>query len=182
MKLFIKRFVPFLVSAFVACGVQAQESAIAFDGDFYQKMNEDFNSVIQVVEYIPQRENASNWTRKIALRHYPHLTDARATGALLDTTIKQNPANTAEKSVARGDEALVSYLHHPEGASLMEYRILYYTKPKEAEGLVTYEYTYRFKPDPKLSVGEQIPKERQRWLGAFANSRWALPPAFLKKP
>ncbi|MCL2297835.1 MAG: hypothetical protein FWC38_00350 [Proteobacteria bacterium] len=177
----MKPFVFFLMFAFIACGAQAQESSIAFDGDFYKKISEDLDSAVKVVEYIPQRENASDWTRKITFRHYPHLTDARATGAMLDATIKQNPANTAEKSVARGDEALVSYLHHPEGAKLMEYRIFYYLKPQGAEGLATYEYTYRFAPDPKLSVGEQIPRERQRWLGAFANSRWALPAAFLKK-
>jgi hypothetical protein len=180
MKPFVKRFI--LLSAFIACGAHAQESSVAFDGDFYQKISEDFDSAIQVVEYIPQRENASDWTRKITFRHYPHLTDARGTAALLDAMVKQNPANTAEKSVARGDEALVSYLHHPEDAKLMEYKIFYYIKPKYAEGLVTYEYTYRFTPDPKLSAGEQIPKERQRWLGAFANSRWTLPATFLKKP
>ncbi|MDR0247495.1 MAG: hypothetical protein LBI16_03745 [Burkholderiales bacterium] len=182
MRHSIKRFAVLFALAFIACGTQAQENIIAFDGDFYQKNSEDLDSVIQVVEYIPQRENASHWTRKITFRHYPHLTDARATGAILDATVKQNPVNTAEKSVARGDEALVSYLHHPEDASLMEYKIFYYMKTQETEGLVAYEYTYRFTPDPKLSTSEQIPKQRQRWLGAFSNSRWALPVAFLKKP
>ncbi|MDR0771190.1 MAG: hypothetical protein LBE75_08375 [Burkholderiales bacterium] len=179
MKLLIQRFA--LVLAFIAAGVSAQDNTIVFDGDFYQKLSEDFSSVIPVVEYIPQRENASLWTRKLAFRHYPHLTDARTAGGLFDASIKQDPAYTAEKSVARGDEALVSYLYHPEGASQMEYRILYYLKPRGVEGLVTYEYTYRFTPDPKRSAGEQIPKERERWLGALANSRWALPAAFLKK-
>ncbi|MDR0250774.1 MAG: hypothetical protein LBI35_05645 [Burkholderiales bacterium] len=182
MRHSIKRFAFLFVFAFITCGAHAQESSIVFDGDFYQKISEDFDSAIQVIEYIPQRENASNWTRKIAFRHYPHLTDARTAGAMFDVTVKQNPANTAEMSVARGDEALVSYLYHPEGASLMEYRILYYLKAQDVEGLVTYEYIYRFTPDPKLSASEQISKERQRWLGAFANSRWALPAAFLKKP
>jgi hypothetical protein len=182
MNLFLKRLVFFLASFFIASGVGAQNNTIAFDGDFYQKSREDFSSVIAVVEYIPQRENASNWTRKLVFRHYPHLTDARTAGALFDATIKQNPANTAEKSVARSDEALVSYFHHPDGDSQMEYRILYYLKPQDVEGLVTYEYTYRFTPDPKLGASEQIPQERQRWLGAFANSRWPLPATFLKKP
>ena len=85
----MKPFVFFLMFAFIACGAQAQESSIAFDGDFYKKISEDLDSAVKVVEYIPQRENASDWTRKITFRHYPHLTDARATGAMLDATIKQ---------------------------------------------------------------------------------------------
>src|SRR5215469_4392777 len=182
MKPFIKHFVPLLVFAFVACVVQAQESSIAFDGDFYRKVSEDFGSAVRFVEYIPQRENASSWTRKITFRHYPHLADARTAGALLDASIKQDPASTAEKSVSRGDEALVSYFHYPEGASLAEYRIFHYVKSQDAEGLVAYEYTYRFTPAPKPEIGEQLTNERRRWLGAFANSRWALPAAFLKKP
>ncbi|MCL2310700.1 MAG: hypothetical protein FWC42_10645 [Proteobacteria bacterium] len=181
MKPLAKHFVILLAFAFIVGGAQAQESAIAFDGDFYKKASEDFDSAVQVVEYLPQRESVSNWTRKITLRHYPHLTDARAAGALLDAAVKQDSANTAEKSVARGDEALVSYLHHPGGAKLMEYRVLHYAVSPEVKGLVTYEYTYRFTPDPKLSASEQIPRERQRWLGAFANSRWPLPATFLKK-
>lgn len=182
MKRFFQSLAFFLTASLLVFNAQAQEDSIVFDGDFYQKISEDFDSAIQVVEYVPQRENAAGWTRKLTFRHYPHLTDARAAGALLNASVTQDPANTAEKSVARGDEALVSYFHHPEGASRMEYRILHYLKPKSLEGLVTYEYTYRFTPDPKRSVSEQIPQERQRWLGAFANSRWALPAAFLKKP
>jgi hypothetical protein len=153
----------------------ASAQTIAFDGVMYQKLSEDFSSAIKVIEYVPENETAANWTKKLSFRQFPHLDDARTAGALLDNSLKQDPANTVDLSISRKDkdEALVSYQHKPQNATNPELNMVRYLKQEGVEGLVSYQFTYR---------GEDAPNaDKERWLNALARSQWPLKEVFTKK-
>ncbi|MDR1529662.1 MAG: hypothetical protein LBS40_04605 [Burkholderiales bacterium] len=161
----------------------ATEKEIAFDGVMYKKVMEDFSSAIKIVEYIPENETAEKWRHKLSFRHYPHLSDARMAGARLDNVLKQDPANTVETSISRKDkdEAVVVYLRWTESSDYMEYHITRYHHREGVEGLVNYQFTFRFLEAREPQMAETVAQNKSRWTNALANSQWSLPEVFSKK-
>lgn len=154
----------------------AHAQTIAFDGKTYHKLDEDFSSAIKVIEYIPENETAENWTNKLTFRQFPHLDSARNAGALLDNTLKQEPANQVDLSISRKDknEAIVAYQHKSENAKQTEFNIIRYLTQENIEGLVSYQFTYR----AEMTASNQ---DKERWINALARSQWPQPEAFSKK-
>src|SRR5688572_18761798 len=61
--------------------VAAGAGSIRFDGETYEKQFTSSKSDIRLAEYVRRNETVKNWTKLVAVRNFPKLTDPKVAAA-----------------------------------------------------------------------------------------------------
>jgi hypothetical protein len=162
----------------LAAEVVAQDRRLQFDGEtFVQQFTKGSPAIGSVVEYVRPAETVKDWTRLIAIRNFPTLTDPKRAVADLARTVKQHNPRARHQILAKdnGTEAQIDFLTWtPKTGSYGEFNIHRYLKVDGYPGLISYQFAYRFSTNDANAV-EIFKKNRERWLREMAAAKFEIP-------
>jgi len=121
-------------------------SKIVFDGRVYTRQAVDRTDIMTQAEYTQGRETLENWTKLIAVRHFPNVADPKEMAAkLVDVLYAQNPEAKHEMVILEdGNDVLMDFITWPSNKTYLEFNVHRYRKVEGYKGLISYQFAYRF--------------------------------------
>jgi hypothetical protein len=152
----------------------AAPTTIEFGGETYRIASSGPTPTGFLREFIRPPETTSNWTRLVAVHHFPDLDDPlQAAGGLARALRAQNPG--APFSIVRSDHderVAIDFLTW-QGDELAEFNIFIYQHNPHGPGLISHQFAARGYGSDMRPFIERLREERPRLLDAFLNA--ALP-------
>jgi hypothetical protein len=156
----------------------AAQAGITFDGERYEQRFENRNDGVQVVEYLRSGETLKDWTKLVAIRHFPKLNDPKAAAGNLARVVQQHNPQARSQVLAKddGSEAVVDFLTWSPGDDRLELNIHRYQRISGVPGLVAYQFAWRFRSAELPGDGSStVRANRQRWLDLMLKAKWPNP-------
>lgn len=126
-------------------------------------------------EFLPSGDNFEHWTRLVAVREFPKLSDSKeyianfareyhAKFPLMQFQVTQNPSS--------GDWT-IDFMEYPTSGSLQFLEWNFFRAHKATQGLLVYQYAERFyfKDDPS-EAGKAFKETRQKKLGTLWSAKF----------
>jgi hypothetical protein len=169
-----------LLLPWLAAAAWAQPASVTFDGERYAKRFDNRTAAGRVVEYTREGESLADWTRLVAVRHFPQQSDPRAAAAQLAQTVRQHNPQARAEVIARpdGSEAIVDFLTWAPGDDRLEFNVHRYRREPGTPGLVAWQFAWRFRSAELADPTATVRAHRKRFVDAMANAQW--PSAFAR--
>jgi hypothetical protein len=161
-----------------APALSAAQGGITFDGERYEQRFENRKDAVQVVEYLRSRETLKDWTKLIAIRHFPHLDDPKVAAGNLARVVQQHNPQARSQVIAKddGSEAVVDFLTWTPGDDRLELNVHRYRRIAGTPGLVAYQFAWRFRSaELPGDASATVRANRQRWLDLMLKAQWPNP-------
>ncbi len=171
------RLVMIIATAF-APALSAAQGAITFDGERYEQRFENRKDAVQVVEYLRSGETLKDWTKLVAIRHFPRLDEPKAAVANLARVVQQHNPQARTQVIAKDDgaEAIVDFLTWSPGDDRLEFNVHRYRRIAGTPGLVAYQFAWRFRSAELPGDGSAtVRANRQRWIDLMLKAQWENP-------
>ena len=148
------------------------QGAVTFDGERYDKAFENRKGRVPVIEYVRPPERIENWTRLVAIRHFPQLSDPKAAATDLARTVRQHNPQARFDLIAKDDgtEAMVDFITWAPGDERMEFNVHRYRKVPGTPGLVAYQFAWRFRSTELADPTAQVREHRKRFRDAMVKA------------
>ena len=113
-----------LAIAFAPALVAAQK-VVTFDGERYEQHFENRKDAVQVVEYLRSGETLKDWTKLVAIRHFPKLDDPKAAATNLARVVQQHNPLARSQVIAKDDcaEAIDDFLTWRPGDHRLQFNV-----------------------------------------------------------
>lgn len=166
--------------AWLAACAWAQPASVTFDGERYVQRFDNRTLSGRVVEYTREGESLKEWTRLVAVRHFPQLSDPKAAAAQLAQVVRQHNPQARADVIARpdGSEAIVDFLTWAPGDDRLEFNVHRYRREAGTPGLVAWQFAWRFRSAEFADPTATVRANRKRFVDAMANAPW--PSAFAR--
>ena len=165
----------FLSFSFLFSGFAFSASNITFDDEAYTNKFTNKSPTINLAEYVREDETFKNWTKLIAVRNYTNLTNPKAAAVNLARIVKkQNPkANYQILQSKESSEVQIDFLTWPSTLEYLEFNIHRYMKVEGYDGLISYQFAYRFKMSEPESVA-LFKKNKNHWVSKMVKAKFDI--------
>jgi hypothetical protein len=167
----------------MACGLLplvafAQPASVTFDGERYVQRFEQRQGDVRVVEYTRESETLKDWTRLVAVRHFPKVQDPKSAAAHLARVVREHNPQARAEVIAKddGSEAIVDFLTWAPGDDRLEFNVHRYRRVAGAPGVVAWQFAWRFRSAEFADPPAAVRAHRKRFVDAMLRADW--PPAF----
>jgi hypothetical protein len=172
------RAAAWIVMAWMPAAALAQPAAVTFDGERYVQRFEQRQGDVRVVEYTRERESLKDWTRLVAVRHFPQVRDPKAAAANLARVVREHNPQARAEVIAKddGSEAVVDFLTWAPGDDRLEFNVHRYRRVAGTPGVVAWQFAWRFRSAEFADPTATVRANRKRFVDAMLRADW--PAAF----
>jgi hypothetical protein len=153
-------------------GTAVAQPAVTFDGERYLMRADHRRAAVPVVEYVRPDESLQRWTKLVAIRHFATQSDPRAAASNLARIVREHNPNARADVIARddGSEAIVDFITWAPGDDRLEFNIHRYRRVDGTQGLVAYQFAWRFRTAELADATRTVSANRKRWIEAMTRA------------
>lgn len=150
-------------------------TTIKFDGEAYPNKFTNKSASLNLAEYVRKDETFKNWTKLVAVRNFTNLTSPQDAVINFARTVKQqNPKAKYQILQSKdGKEVQIDFLTWPKTLEYMEFNIHRYMKVEGYNGLISYQFAYRFKINAPESV-KYFKENKDRWVSKMVKAKFDI--------
>ena len=173
----MRRSIVLLLAAWPAAA-PAQPASVSFEGERYVRRFEQRQGAVRVVEYTRERETLKDWTRLVAVRHFPDVADPKSAATTLARVVREHNPQARADVIAKddGSEAIVDFLTWAPGDDRLEFNVHRYRRVAGTPGVIAWQFAWRFRSAEFADPTATVRAHRKRFVDAMLRADW--PPAF----